>query len=538
MHTGRQRLVAGLFGPILALALTSPGRPSTGAYTPSGTAVVDVELALSIKLFNGGRYEEAAKQAQQALDQATRLNDESRKNLARYFLGLACVQLGEYTIAETLLSQVLPTGSSDNNGYTTLGETLLASMYFVEFRRLRAQTSAVAALVGDKRLSSSIAPPPKSIDEFANVYGKALSGPNASALDLVALAIIQDVRGYHSIAEGLLLRAAQTQRQSLWPPVARAMMYVGAATAMQLGDNATVERILAALIKADETTAGYDSLTVATDLNVLAGLEARNGNWEKAEQYVHRALAIDARDQTFRIPYVTSLNYQAAILAAGGDSHQAETELNESLRTRGPDLADNAAYRADAQYDLSQLYWDQGRFFEATQQFLDAAKVYATEGYEQQTVAVFLSYSRVAAILGKSDVALQTAKAAADYMVRVHSQDDPNYLQVLDQLGIVYMRSGDLTNAQRTFEQASEVIAMHPSLGTFAFADLNVNYAYVLAEQGHYDAAKQLITETIAKENAINPKPVDSLLAAWKTAAWIYARGDDHVAQTLLLRKL
>jgi CHAT domain-containing protein/tetratricopeptide (TPR) repeat protein len=499
-----------------------------GASAPANAAEIDFEIKQSTQLFARGRYQEAAEHAQEALALAIQLNDEPRKNVARYSLGLACVQLGEYTIAEGLLSQVLsPAGSSDDYGYVAFGEASLASMYFVQFRRLRAQNAAVYALLGDKKLAGAITSRPKDIDEFASLYEKALSGPSSPPTDLIALAIIQDVRGDHAEARRLLLRAAQGQGQPPSPPVARAIIHVGAAIEMQLGDNNTVENLLTSLIKADEATAGPHSLTVATDLNVLGGLEGRAGNFEKAAQYVHRALDIDAHDTMFRIPFVTSLNYQGSILAAQGDPHKAEAILDESLGARGPDLADNEVYRADAKYALSGIYWDQGRLFEAFQLYAESVKVYIAKGYEQQALAALLSLSRIAGDFGKTDMALQSAKEAADYMVRVHSQDDPSYLTALDLLGVAYMRTGDLANAQQTFEQASEIIARHPGFGISAYADLNVNYAYVLAEEGHYNSAKLLIQGTIAQEDAISPAPLDALVNAWKTAAWVYDRGDD-----------
>lgn len=529
------RLGVKLWGSVLVLTLASA---RSAIADGSGLPAVQAEVALNQaeEAYAEGRYQEASRDAEYVVAQSTGTTaaDVAHRTMGNYVLGLSSVQLGEYTVADAALTQVLPAVAAvDHPELAAFGYTALASMYFAQLRLLRAGPAAIQALVADKKNVGVAAQSPKDVQGLANLFETALSSPNAPIRDLIALAIVENSIGNHLKAATLLSRAIAARPV---PSVGRLAVRDLAVVEVETGNREKARILLSSLAKADEASNGQEPVLLADDLNALAAFESDAGSVEQASIYIARAIAVELRAPDFKLPYVTSLNVEGQVLLNEGDFGKAQEVLNESLQSRGSDLTVDGAFRADAQLALMQIDFAQGRFPDVSE-FIKIVKLYMADGFDQQIVSTCILASQLIGSVGNADQSLKLAKFGSDFLVQEHREEDLEYLRALDILGIAYIRSGDLASAEKTYRLAlSNPNVTSNSNASFVF-DIKTNLAYVLSEQKHKsEEAAQLIQTTIHQEDTAKPIPSDALTNSWKIAFWVYERQDDQANAAVAVR--
>jgi tetratricopeptide (TPR) repeat protein len=192
------------------------------------------------------------------------------------------------------------------------------------------------------------------------------------------------------------------------------------------GNYAEAEQSLLAAVK-EALTLGPADLRVASSLGILGKLKHRQGDRERAQGFLERALAV--REEALGPDHygvVQGLNDLAALHYAYGNLAEARTLYERALAIAERQLAPDHADLALALYNLSRAYFKSGDHLRAEPLLTRLLEIKErTLGPEHTDIAAILTaLSRVRSMAGRHDEAEEMARRALAIRERALEPDD------------------------------------------------------------------------------------------------------------------
>lgn len=193
------------------------------------------------------------------------------------------------------------------------------------------------------------------------------------------------------------------------------------------GNYAEAERSLLAAVK-EALTLGPADLRVASSLGILGKIKHRQGERERAQGFLERALAV--REEALGPDHygvVQGLNDLAALHYAYGNVTEARALYERALAIAEKRLAPDHADLALALYNLSRAYFKSGDHLRAEPLLTRLLEIKErTLGSEHTDIAAILTaLSRVRSMAGRHDEAEEMARRALAIRERALAPDDP-----------------------------------------------------------------------------------------------------------------
>jgi tetratricopeptide (TPR) repeat protein len=193
------------------------------------------------------------------------------------------------------------------------------------------------------------------------------------------------------------------------------------------GNYAEAEQSLLAAVK-EALTLGPADLRVASSLGILGKLKHRQGEREKAQGFLERALAV--REEALGPDHygvVQGLNDLAALHYAYGHIAEARALYERALSIAEQQLAPDHADLALALYNLSRVYFKSGDHLRAEPLLtrLLAIKERTLGSDHTDVAAILTALSRVRSMAGRHDEAEAMARRALAIRERALAPDDP-----------------------------------------------------------------------------------------------------------------
>jgi tetratricopeptide (TPR) repeat protein len=193
------------------------------------------------------------------------------------------------------------------------------------------------------------------------------------------------------------------------------------------GNYAEAEQSLLAAVK-EALTLGPADLRVASSLGILGKLKHRQGERERAQGFLERALAV--REEALGPDHygvVPGLNDLAALHYAYGHLAEARSLYERALSIAEKQLAPDHADIALALYNLSRVYFKSGDHLRAEPLLTRLLAIKErTLGAEHTDVAAILTaLSRVRSMAGRHDEAEEMARRALAIREQALAPDDP-----------------------------------------------------------------------------------------------------------------
>ena len=193
------------------------------------------------------------------------------------------------------------------------------------------------------------------------------------------------------------------------------------------GDYAQAEQSLLAAVK-EALALGPADLRVASSLGILGKLKHRQGERDRAQAFLERALAV--REEALGPDHygvVQGLNDLAALHYAYGQLAEARTLYERALAIAEKQLGPEHADIALALYNLSRVYFKSGDHLRAEPLLtrLLALKERALGGEHTDVAAILTALSRVRSMAGRHDEAEGMARRALAIREKALPPDDP-----------------------------------------------------------------------------------------------------------------
>ncbi|HEU6450291.1 MAG TPA: tetratricopeptide repeat protein [Gemmatimonadaceae bacterium] len=193
------------------------------------------------------------------------------------------------------------------------------------------------------------------------------------------------------------------------------------------GNYAEAEQSLLAAVK-EALTLGPADLRVASSLGILGKLKHRQGDRERAQGFLERALAV--REEALGPDHygvVQGLNDLAALHYAYGNIAEARALYERALAIAEKQLAPDHADLALALYNLSRTYFKSGDHLRAEPLLtrLLESKERALGSEHTDIAAILTALSRVRSMAGRHDEAEEMARRALAIRERALEPDDP-----------------------------------------------------------------------------------------------------------------
>ncbi len=193
------------------------------------------------------------------------------------------------------------------------------------------------------------------------------------------------------------------------------------------GNYAEAEQSLLAAVK-EALNLGPADLRVASSLGILGKLKHRQGDRERAQGFLERALAV--REEALGPEHygvVQGLNDLAALHYTYGNLAEARALYERALSIAERQLAPDHADLAQALYNLSRAHFKSGEHLRAEPLLTRLLEIKErTLGADHADIAAILTaLSRVRSMAGRHDEAEAMARRALDIRERALASDDP-----------------------------------------------------------------------------------------------------------------
>jgi tetratricopeptide (TPR) repeat protein len=485
--------------------------------TASTDRVIEVATFLGQSLFNEGKYGEAAKAYQEALDISP--NDSSivsdlamclfqagdnyaraeslfqqalaiaikekesikgDQNLANINItfGAFYIQRREFAKAESLLKTALSImeemNDADNIAMSGVNQNL-GSLYYAEGKYSEAEKSfkKVLAILQSTKAVNRLQV--NAMDGLALVYSDQAKYPEAEIWFKQAIELAEKTMGvthpiYAALLDGL---AGVDKKQNKY------------SEAEVLGEKSLSIR---------EKILGENHPDVALALNNLANTYILQGRYAAAEEPLRRSLAINEKIYgPVADEVAVNLNNLAVIYFKQGKYQAAEPLFQRAVSIDEKLEAPNSSGLPDHLHNLGKLYFMEGRYAEAERLYQRAHTIWtAALGSEHPTIAYSLNdFAALNQKRGNLSEAESLYKKSLAIMER--RQSDHRYVATsLNGLADLYADQGKYTEAESLFKRSLAILERiltpsHPDL----LKTLD-NYARLLRKMHRIDEAKQI----------------------------------------------
>ena len=484
--------------------------PSIRAQTSADVEALNQQV---VRLFQAGRYAEAATMAERAVTLAERQFGPGHPAVGTALSNLANVYnaQGRYGDAEPLFKRALAIAEKTPND-PALGIRLnnLGGLYKLQGRYAEAEPLYKRALV---------------------VIEKA-AGPDhpdvGTALNNLGQLFVAEER--YAEAEPLAKRALAIAEKALGPkhPIVATRLSNLAGIYSDRGRYREAEPLLQRALAISETVQGPEHPDVASELRNLALLYQSEGRYDEAEPLMRRALTINEKVLGPEHPDVgKSLNDLAALYDFEGRYVEAEPLVKRALVISEKTLGPNHPTVGVRLTNLARLYRKQGRYADA-EPLIERALAIGEKTPFQPNLAVPLNdLAQLYRSQGRYAEAEAPMKRALAILEKAHGGDHADVGSALNNLAGLYRDQGRYREAETLMRRALAITekalgANHPTVGT----DLN-NLALLYDVQGRHAEAEPLMKRALAiDEKALGPDHPDVGIDYSNLATLYFSQGD------------
>jgi CHAT domain-containing protein/Tfp pilus assembly protein PilF len=391
----------------------------------------------AIKLQDAGKYNEALRVAERALEIRERLLGPEHRDVAAAIDCLAGIYTGrgDYDKAEPLYLRAVAIrekvmGKDDPD--TAISVNNLAELYYYRGKYVEAESLFNRAL---------------------DIREKALGDDHPdTALSLNNLAALYDLLGRDVEAEPLFKRALATREKALGenhPDTAQTLNNLATLYTSQ-GKYVEAEPLLKRALDIRERTLGENHPETATGFDNLAGLYRKQGKYDEAEPLLRRALESREKALGKNHPDIAiSLGNLAALYKAQGKYGETEPLLRRAIDIRVKTLGVDHSDTATSFNNLALLYYTQGKYDEAEPLYRRAIEIYerALGKNHPDTGGAVGNLAALYKMQGKYADAELLYKRARDIFEKALGKDHPDTASSFDNLAALYMAKGELAQA-------------------------------------------------------------------------------------------
>ena len=338
-------------------------------------------------------------------------------------------------------------------------------------------------------------------------------------------------------------------------------------------------------LQSAEKDLGPEHATVAMSLAALAQLYDQKGNYNRAEPFYLRALAIAEKPGSGLEPFfaATLLNGLGRLYDLRGDFLRAESHYKRALDIQEKTLGPEDTQLATTLTNLGVMYQAKGDYAQAEPLLLRAlairekasgteeifiiqslkslASLYETKGeYDKAGPLLQRVVSKLEKLLGAdnpiiaaalSDFALhyknqgdyvkaeQLYQRAIAILEKARGPDDASLAVPLDNLAILYQSKGDYERAEAQYKRALAIKESTSRPDDPEIATTLSNLAVLYTEQRKYELAEPLLQRALAlKEKALGPMHPDVATLLSNLEVLYYDKGDYDKAEALSQRVL
>jgi CHAT domain-containing protein/Tfp pilus assembly protein PilF len=284
----------------------------------------------------------------------------------------------------------------------------------------------------------------------------------ATAESLNNLAAVYTLQGKYGQAEPLYKRALDIREKALGddhPDTATGIGNLGRLYHYQ-GKYGEAEPLYKRSLDIREKALGKDHPKTAESLNNLAVLYSAQGKYVEAEPLHKRSL--DIREKALGKTHpdtAQSLNNLALVYEYLGKFEEAEPLYRRSLDIREKALGKDHPSTAISLNNLAALYQSQGKFEEAEPLYRRSLDIREKAlGKDSPSTATGISnLARVYASQGKYAEAEPLYKRALDILEKALGKDHPDTANSLNGLGSLYRRQGKYAEAEPLYKRALDI---------------------------------------------------------------------------------
>jgi CHAT domain-containing protein/Tfp pilus assembly protein PilF len=334
-----------------------------------------------------------------------------------------------------------------------------------------------------------------------------------------------------------------------------------------------------------EKNFGPEHVAVAMSLAALAQLNDQKGDYNRAEPFYRRALAIAEKPNSGLEPFfvATLLNGLGRVYDLRGDYLRAEPLYQRALDIQEKTLGPEDAQVATTLTNLGVMYQAKGNYGQAEQLLLRAlairekatgteeiftiqslkslASLYETKGdYDKAGPLLQRVVAKLEKLLGPenpiiaaavSDFALhyknqgdyvkaeQLYQRAIAILEKARGPDDASLATPLDNLANLYQSKGDYERAEALYKRALAIRERTSRPEDPEIATTLSNLAVLYTEQKKYEQAEPLLQQALAiKEKALGPMHPDVATLLSNLEVLYYDKGDYDKAEGLSQRVL
>lgn len=286
---------------------------------------------------------------------------------------------------------------------------------------------------------------------------------------------------------------------------------------------------------------GFDTIYAAS-FNDLGFLHKKKGNYQKAEEYYRRSIALEEAIREPSDPELAvSYNNLALLLDKIGAYEAALALLKKSVKIMSAAHGENSAEYAIALNNLANTYNDMGYYEQSIEMLQKVAQIDRAESGEQsaeyastlsnlgacyedigrydeaeplylQSMQIWenirgkehIEYTYPARnlatlyiVLGRYEEAADLLNHVSDVQKKQIGANHPEYSLVLEQLGILYDEMGDLEAAQQYLVEALE-IRKQVSTNSIEYTKALLLMGIMLIEKESYAQAETYLKEALA----------------------------------------
>ncbi|HEY2828440.1 MAG TPA: tetratricopeptide repeat protein [Pirellulales bacterium] len=516
-------------------------KPAEAKHTPEQQAKLDEAEKLSkqmMELHGQGKYAEAAKLAQQALeiDEAVLGPDHPEVASALSNLGSMYQAQGKLSQAAPVLERALQiqekaSGPDDPDNVIILNN--LAMLYKAQSKFSQAEPLYLRALAirekvlkpDDPKIANTLNNLAAMYDEQGKyaqaepMYQRALSirekalGPDhpVVAESLGNLAVLYCNQGKFVQAEPLYQRALKIEEKSLSPdhPSVANTLSSMAQLDVSEGKYSAAEPLFQRALKITEKSLGPDHPQVASVLNGLADAYGHSGKYSEVEPLLQRALKIEEKSFGPNHPEVANtMGRLGELYRILGKYDQAEPQYQRALAIYEKMLGPDHPYVAGELNIIGALYVDEGKYAQAEPLFQRALKIQQkTLGAENPDVAESLhDLANLYFAQGKDEQAEQLEQQGLKIREKALGPDHPDVASSLINLGGLYRNAGRYPEAEPLLRRALAIRQKalgpdHPMV-----AESLSSLADFCRAQGQYSRAEPLYQQALKiREKAFGP---------------------------------
>lgn len=481
-------------------------------------SMAELHAERALLLLEAGQSERAAADLRQAAKLAAEAGESDQAQAYGGMLSDVLEQPPEWIEQAALEAEQLPST-----------EAALDALEFWDALRGEART-----LAGEGDLAGAMDLLEQALNLAEDAFGPGHRFTVESILDLANVSYAMgDVAG----VEALLMFALEQSRERPGPGHPWTLDILGSLADLLESGGRAEEALEVTLEAVDEATAAQGAEAadvIELELLLAQRLEAVGDYARGAERLEATCARVAAHYGRYHERSADCLEQYAILLGRGGDLEGAETNFGEVLAIRRALFGAGDESVLQTRLDLATLMQQAGDHAAAVAELEQLAGSVEAESALRWSVQEALARSMLE--LGELQRGDRLAREVLDQRMQTLGENHPLTLDVLNLLGAIYQRSGDLSAAEDTW--SAVVAGYRQRYGVEHLATLTAmsNLGVVLEQQGAFDRAEPLLRSALdVTERMLGPAHPQTLNSMNNLALLYESQGNFNRAEPLYL---